>query len=222
VITGAQWTALGISGSPATNTWDASNGWSISTTAFTAPQLTILAGLPDFNTAGTDGPRPGAGSQPADQAALQALIDLRIAAALVGAQGANLGSSKRTTTATTSNTSTASTTPITGISITVVGKGKPVDVRFFASQGYHSVANTLVIPYLIVNGVALPATTGQSGVTQSTLTTSGPSVFFVASNIVLTDGVSYTFEVGLAGGAAGTTALFAATNSPMTLDVTAR
>ena len=58
-ITAAQWTAAGIGGSPATTTWDSSNGWSIPRTSFTAPQLAILDAQGEFNTNAADGPRPG-------------------------------------------------------------------------------------------------------------------------------------------------------------------
>lgn len=67
-ITAAQWAAAGIAGA-SDSTWNAANGWSIPTTSFTAPQLTILSADGNFNIAGTDGPRPpglvGSGDDPA-------------------------------------------------------------------------------------------------------------------------------------------------------------
>lgn len=59
-ITGAQWTAAGITGSPADTTWNKANGWSIPAASFTALQLAILAADNSFNVNGADGPRPGA------------------------------------------------------------------------------------------------------------------------------------------------------------------
>lgn len=64
-ISSADWTAAGITGSPADSQWDSSNGWSIDANNFTAPQLALLALLTEFNTAGTPfGPRPGSAVVP--------------------------------------------------------------------------------------------------------------------------------------------------------------
>lgn len=62
-ITGAQWSAAGITGSPADTVWNSANGWSIPASSLTAAQITLLDASGDFNTAAPDGPRtPGPAS----------------------------------------------------------------------------------------------------------------------------------------------------------------
>lgn len=102
----------------------------------------------------------------------------------------------------------------------VIGKGRAVDIEFFAPTVYHSVANTNVIFYLEVNGVALNANGNITGVI-SPKTTSGPSAI-IKKRLVLTDGVSYTFKVGMYCGAAGTSQATAAGFAAIQLAVTAR
>jgi hypothetical protein len=59
IITSAEWTAAGFSGSPATSAWNESNGWSIASTSFSSDQLGLLAELGDFRVNAPDGPRTG-------------------------------------------------------------------------------------------------------------------------------------------------------------------
>lgn len=97
---------------------------------------------------------------------------------------------------------------VPGLSITVVGTGRPVDVEFFAPSVRHSVASTDVSAGIRANGSGLVAES-QLGTVSSPSTTVGRSLY-VKERVVLADGVSYTFDVTIWSGAAGTATLVAA------------
>lgn len=136
--------------------------------------------------------------------------------------GTDLGTVLRATSAT--STTTAATDPagdLTGLSVTVVGQGRPVDVRFHAPGVYHSVANTLVSVILMCNGEVV-GTNNQIGTENSPRTDNGPSMSISRRTGILTTGTSYTFSVRLWGAAAGTSTLVAASFCPIELAVTSR
>lgn len=84
---------------------------------------------------------------------------------------------------------------IPGLSITVVGAGRPVSVEFSAKGG-HTVANTPVSAVLLINASQVG---GDSATVSSPAALSGPATMRSAhfkSRQVLTAGTSYTFEVG--------------------------
>lgn len=136
--------------------------------------------------------------------------------------GTDLGTFQRPSNATSTTTAvTDAAGDITGMSVTVVGQGRPVDIRFFAPGVYHSVANTLVSVIIICNGDVLN-TNNQLGTERSHLTNNGPSVAITRRTGVLTAGVSYTFKARLWSAAAGTSTLVGAAYCPIELAVTSR
>lgn len=145
-------------------------------------------------------------------------------AALVAAElaayqpGLEIGYAERVTSATSTQTAPNATGTISLLSVTVVGAGRPVDIRFQAALAFHSVANRPVFTSLMVNGGA----SGAAAADTSPSTSSGPSHTFTR-RMVLTAGVSYTFTVAIytdAGG--GTATVFANATYPMSLSVTNR
>jgi hypothetical protein len=154
-------------------------------------------------------------AQAAEAGAEAALAEME--AALEAHPGAELGFAERTTNFTTTATATL-TGDITGLSITVIGTGQPVDVAVYLPSVRHSVANTTVAGYLSVNGVT---TGGQTSGTSSPSTTEGRTAY-LKRRMVLTDTVSYTFQAGLFGAAAGTVTSLGNANFPMQIMATAR
>lgn len=143
-----------------------------------------------------------------------------VAAELVAYQpGLEIGYAERTTSATSTQTVPNATGTISGLSVTVVGSGRAVDIRFACALSWASVANKQVFTSLMVNGGA----TGAACSENSVLTNTGPGQDFTR-RMVLTDGVSYTFTVALytevASGA--TVTAFANATYPMALSVTNR
>lgn len=136
--------------------------------------------------------------------------------------GEELGYAERTTNDTTTNTSLVdadlAANTIGGLTFTVTGDGNPVDVEFRCSGAYHSTANTRVNAVLLVNGSSV---NGDLGAADSPSTSGGPSLSF-KRRLVLTDGVSYTFEVAKRVAAAGTGTYVAAATFPMYLAATRR
>lgn len=163
----------------------------------------------------------------ADVAALDAslptTIDDAVAAAVEAhTPGIELGAASRTSNFTTTNTSaTNSGGDIPGLSVTVVGKGRPVDVRFHCPGAFHSVANTGVSVVTIRDGNPTGAD-NQIGSVLSALTTTGPSLTIVRRTSVLVAGTSYTFTARAWAAAAGTLTLVGAAYCPIELTVTAR
>jgi|GEM_PF-5842404 len=139
--------------------------------------------------------------------------------------GADMGSAERLTSATTTATSYAlATTDISGLSVTVIGTGRPVDVEFYCPSVTHSVANTNVSVFIAVNGSGTDAKAQWGGVSAPGTGAGGGPALTIKRRITLTDGVSYTFTVrAFAFGVAGTTTLYAVSAyQAMQLNVTAR
>lgn len=145
-----------------------------------------------------------------------------VAAAVEGhTPGIDLGSAVRTTNFTTTaaaSSDAAGTLP--GFSVTVVGKGRPVDLRFHCASVRHSVANTAVSVVLIRDGNVTGAD-NQIGAVKSASTTDGPSLTIVRRTGVLLDGVSYTFTARAWGAVAGTCTLVGASFCPIQMTATA-
>lgn len=136
--------------------------------------------------------------------------------------GIELGSVTRTSNATSTTVlSTNTAGDIGGLSLTITGQGRPVDVRFFAPGVYHSVANAMVSVILICNN-NVTDTNNQIGTENSPLTNNGPSMQITRRTGVLTAGVSYTFKVRLWGAVAGTSTLVGASFCPIELTITSR
>lgn len=136
--------------------------------------------------------------------------------------GTDLGTVQRGSNATSTTTAaTDAAGDITGLSVTVVGQGRPVDIRFHAPGVYHSVANTLVSVILMCNGEVV-GLNNQIGTENSPLTNNGPSMSISRRTGILTFGTNYTFSVRLWGNAAGTSTLVGAAFCPIELAVTSR
>lgn len=144
---------------------------------------------------------------------------MRVTADPAFAPGSEQGASVKTNTYTTTAT-TITATPITGLSVTVVGQGRWVDVEFICGSVYHSVAGTRVTAHLLINGQASQA--GSSAASVSSPVNNNGVTLVLRQRIFLTAGVSYTFEIGAFGAAAGTCNFVAVATVPMQLTVTNR
>jgi hypothetical protein len=98
--------------------------------------------------------------------------------------------------------STAAASLIGGLSVTVVGTGDPVEVEFYVPMMTHS-ASAIITSYFVVNGSVAQAT-GQYKNWAAAQGEGGS----MRRRLVLENGVSYTYQVGLAGSANGTTAAY--------------
>ena len=137
------------------------------------------------------------------------------------APGIELGYASRTSSITSTATTAAGATALTGLSVTIVGQGRPVDVRFHCAAVYHSVANTLVSIVIVRDGNVTGAD-NQMGAVASPVTTTGPSLAVSRRTGTLVAGTSYTFTVRAWGAAAGTCTLVSAAYCPTELVVTSR
>lgn len=140
------------------------------------------------------------------------------------APGAELGYAEVTSSLTSTAVDVTGAADLAGLSVTVVGKGRPVDIEFFCPSVTHSVASTTVNADVVVNGDIISAR-NQIGTAKSTATAAGtgPSLY-VKRRAVLADTVSYTFTVRVfTAGVAGTSTMYAANPySPMFLSVVSR
>jgi hypothetical protein len=120
--------------------------------------------------------------------------------------GIELGFAERST-----SFSTSTNTDITGLSVTVVGQGRPVDVEFFCSSAYHSVVGSMVRADIKSNGAVI-----NSWFDITSHATIGRTCL-VRQRVVLTAGTSYTFTVGTFLGTAGTMTWFASASPARTM-----
>jgi hypothetical protein len=134
--------------------------------------------------------------------------------------GTELDYSSVASTFTTTATTAGASAIITGLSCDFVGSGRTVEVSFFAPNCYHSVANTVLTFYTLVNGVALTSEC-QLGVCSSPSTSIG-STMMLTRRFIATNLAAYNITVGVYGAAAGTTTLSAAGFAVIELAVTAR
>lgn len=134
--------------------------------------------------------------------------------------GSEMAYAQTTATWTTTNTtlySNVSTAKITGLSVTVVGEGEPVDIVVNLPLCKHS-ASQLLIAYLMCNGSS--AAPGGGFYSQTVNASNGRTIFWM-QRVTLTTGVSYTFEVGVQA-AAGTATLEPGAAYPNQLSVLRR
>ncbi len=138
-----------------------------------------------------------------------------------GVSGVEIGYAERTTSDTTTNTVLASATSnkISGLSVTVTGTGRPVEIEFFCPLCYHSsTAAKFVGAAILINGSETGAQLG----TVDSATTGAGRTLIVRRRIVLTSGSSYTFEVGKWIESAGTGNYLVGADFPMHLSVVSR
>jgi hypothetical protein len=112
-----------------------------------------------------------------------------------------LGYAERTTDDTTTNTTlaSASANKISGLAVTVIGAGRPVEVEFWCSGVRNATANNWAGASIVQDGTSVKA-----AVVFSPNTGIGVPLV-VKTRLVLTAGQSYTFEVGKYGQAGTTT-----------------
>lgn len=126
--------------------------------------------------------------------------------------GIELGYSERT-----SNYAAAAGGTITGISVTVVGQGRPVDIEFRCKGAYHTVIGTLLDTTIVDASANIIG----SARIQTWSTSDGP-VVGIRARKVLTDGVSYTYTVTVSQNAAGTHTFIGSAARPIWLSVVSR
>ena len=158
------------------------------------------------------------------QTAVQSAVPPAVAEAVEAhTPGMELGYASRTSTFTTTNITPGNIAgQIPGLSITLVGQGRPIDLRFTAGGVWHSVANAAVSVFISQSVPAGVLTNNILGATRSTLTNSGPSLEISRRTAPLTVGVTYTFIVVVSGAVAGTSSMFGATYSPIEFVATSR
>lgn len=162
---------------------------------------------------GADGEDGAPGTVPTED--IEAAV---IEAVEANAAGITLAVAKRTT-----NFVADTATAVSSFSITVVGTGNPVDIEFSAAKIYHNVTiGAVVTATIYATGGIYSLTAIASDARSSFATANGPAVNPKALDMVLTDGVSYTFVVYLSDNTAGNSTLFASTAQPMVLRATAR
>lgn len=129
-------------------------------------------------------------------------------------QSSELGYAERTSNDTTTNATfgNVGSNKISGLSVTVVGEGKPVMVEFYCSSAIHSVTDTAAGVVLLINGAT---TGGQQGYVEAKTS----EALIMRRRLVLTAGTSYTFEIGKFIVAAGTGTYLAGADNPMHLSV---
>lgn len=157
-------------------------------------------------------------------AALAATIDTAVEDAVEAhTPGIELGSDAVISPFSNSQTTFSAASLITGLARTVVGQGRPVDVEVVIGSFAHSVLNTGILFYWQVDG-SRTSDKAFSRIVRSQATTSatlGPG-FTMRRRVFLDDGVSYLFEVGMIGLAAGTSSVDATVAKPSQLNITSR
>lgn len=108
------------------------------------------------------------------------------------------------------STNTAGTYDIPGfVSPPILGKGREIELWFFAPNVYHSVANTLCQIAIFNTATGLFGSDTEVAGMRSPVTTDGPALS-IRNSVFLTDGVTYNFGVKFWVAAAGTGTLMAA------------
>ncbi|KRB73084.1 hypothetical protein ASE01_20120 [Nocardioides sp. Root190] len=137
--------------------------------------------------------------------------------------GIDLGTANRTTSVppmTSTATSVAAAAAISGLSRTVTGKGRSVDVEFYAPIVYNSGAANVGVSCMIVRDNNPASTDNQIGTRFSPATNNGPDMYIRRRTGILLDGVEYTFTVRM-WTPSGTAVIVPGGNYPAQLMVTA-
>jgi hypothetical protein len=129
--------------------------------------------------------------------------------------GAELGYAETSTTKTTTNTGSPVADKISGLSLTVVGTGRPVEIRFACPGVLNSATTNWTMAAILIGGVKWQANTYYANVTSVGVGAE------VSMRKVLTAGTSYTFEVGVSV-SAGTGTLAALAGNTMYLSAVER
>lgn len=132
--------------------------------------------------------------------------------------GIELAYAERTTTFSVSTTDAAL---VPGISISVEGQGRPVDIEFYLPGLYHSVADTQVLAaiYYQINGGA--ALLDSMSADRSIVNTDGPSVFIKRRRII-PEGETWQFHGFIRTLVAGTATAKASGNEVIYIAATSR
>lgn len=153
-----------------------------------------------------------------DAATLAAIPPQVEAAIEAHVPGLEMGYAERTSTFTTTSTSAAQ---VTGMSVTVVGTGRPAEIEFYVPSIYHTSANVplLVAVYTQLNGGT--ATLTDVVTVRSPVTTDGPPAI-VRRRRVLSAGDSWSFHGFVRCETAGTLTALASSINPIALSVVSR
>lgn len=107
---------------------------------------------------------------------------------------------------------------IGGMGVTVIGEGKPVEILVELSAVYSNQLNNTVGAYILSNSQSATSPGGYVGFI-STGPANEQSSLTLRRRAVLTDGVSYTFVVGMYGVRVGTVGLTVAPTYPASISV---
>lgn len=108
---------------------------------------------------------------------------------------------------------------ITGLTVVVTGKGRPVEIEYFCALVAHTVLNGVVYAVLMINGSQVGGSASWTTVAKAG-NAQGPMI--AKRRMVLADGVQYTFQVGMSLDVAGTGTYFASDAAPQYLSVVQR
>lgn len=135
--------------------------------------------------------------------------------------GEELGYAERTTQDTTtslpSDNTTLSSNLISGLSATVTGVGRAVEVEFFCGIVVHSVVGGHVYAHLMMDGAQISLANARA-----TASNVGISPMIVKARVVVPQGASRTFTVAKSLDTAGTGTYYADAVTPMYLSVVQR
>lgn len=243
-ITTNDWDDLELPGP--TVSWGPGNGWSVNESAFTPDQIDWLETQPEFLTGQIDGPRPGAiaGDSALDLTdyVLKSELNSLAAAQLVAAgafkdsaqelvddtigtltPGSNLGLVRRTSTFVTTNITAGNGAlgVLTGLSLPIVGAGRPITVSLYMPAVYHATANAFVAASVNA-GNPLAASNAQLGSESSPINTNGPFLKIDLDTDALVVDQLYTFQVNVWGTVAGNSNCVAAAYCPIVLKAVSR
>lgn len=133
--------------------------------------------------------------------------------------GTELGYAASTASFSTNDAATL-TTRIPDLVVPILGNGRPVEIKFFAPNVYHDIIGAIVTFYFVVDDVAL-TNDGQIGSTFSPQNTIGPSAT-IERRLVIPEGVTKTFKVGMLVGAGGEGHVIANPSARMHLSAVSR
>lgn len=131
--------------------------------------------------------------------------------------GQELAYAERTSNITSTATSAAAPELIPGLAIDVEGIGRPVLVEFYCNARHATVDFKTAVVIACEGGLVTPS--GLGGVNTTVATQS--ATLYAATRIIIPDGFTYTFEVGM-WGATGTKTYEGSVASPMWLAATQR
>lgn len=135
--------------------------------------------------------------------------------------GIDLGTVARTTAVTSTATTVTAATAISGLSVSITGQGRPVDLRFFAPIVYNSGGANVAVSAMILRNGDPVSTDNQLGSVYSPATNLGPALTIVRRTAPIAVGAAVTFTVRL-WTPSGTANILPSATYPIELSVTSR